>query len=270
MFGVNLLLPLFTFARWAFLRTHSFRATLLDALPLRGFVFLFWFCSLLATRSLSSHLAPRVLLPCRLNIYIYILIDCQCVVWDSDLFWLIEELYFLTFLRYLVNSLTWTKQQLCDLVWNSHLWIFRFKGGWGGFPAKLQDVEFLMVGAVRRGQTAFQSPVQLQPILQPVFPWCAVSSAFLVGGLSATIGIFIWLLTLDWRLPIDCYRLQNSTIFFCIFTVSAFHYHCRFLQRGWQNKRQRWWILTRLLKLMWMTCKVPISLMDMTCNRGHT
>ena len=65
-------------------------------------------------------------------IYIYILIDCQCVVWDSDLFWLIEELYFLTFLRYLVNSLTWTKQQLRDLVWNSHLWIFRFEGGWGG------------------------------------------------------------------------------------------------------------------------------------------
>ena len=147
MFGVNLLLPLFTFARWAFLRTHSFRATLLDALPLRGFVFLFWFCSLLATRSLSSHLAPRVLLPCRLNIYI--LIDCQCVVWDSDLFWLIEELYFLTFLRYLVNSLTWTKQQLCDLVWNSHLWIFRFKGGWGGFPAKLQDVEFLIPPSLR-------------------------------------------------------------------------------------------------------------------------
>ena len=82
-------------------------------------------------------------------IYIYILIDCQCVVWDSDLFWLIEELYFLTFLRYLVNSLTWTKQQLCDLVWNSHLWIFRFKGGWGGFPAKLQDVEFLIPPSLR-------------------------------------------------------------------------------------------------------------------------
>ena len=81
--------------------------------------------------------------------YIYILIDCQCVVWDSDLFWLIEELYFLTFLRYLVNSLTWTKQQLCDLVWNSHLWIFRFKGGWGGFPAKLQDVEFLIPPSLR-------------------------------------------------------------------------------------------------------------------------
>ena len=59
------------------------------------------------------------------------------------------------------------------------------------------SLKFLMVGAVRRGQTALKSPIQLRPSVVPAFPWITVAVTFLLGAVSATIGIFIWLLTLD-------------------------------------------------------------------------
>ena len=57
--------------------------------------------------------------------------------------------------------------------------------------------KFLMVGAVRRGQRALASPVQLLPVPQPTFPWCTVFSAFLIGNFTAAVGLLIWLFTLD-------------------------------------------------------------------------
>ena len=85
-----------------------------------------------------------------------------------------------------------------DLVNFIHVKFFVSRVGEEGLLRLWQDsLKFLMVGAVRRGQTALRSPIQLRPSVVPVFPWITVAVTFLLGATSATIGIIIWLLTLD-------------------------------------------------------------------------